>query len=310
MDPSKHQSQVFLNKENINIPIATKHQQARQLPSTPPSKKPRNVSLAGKPKKLDILKDGFKTPTKNNTSSRGLSANLKRVPLGNKDGNSNGPTLGLKRTSSSLKDSSNHSSGLDALISKNHFDTAKNNSKKLHTPSTVRSSTRRQYPPGAPLALNQKLKVLKDEDFATQIQPTVVVVNRFQDDDEIEFGPGVKVPPMLDTPTYYDPLTEEELRAFERVGTDPRLINLSDTSEEHADLDEEFELDLNYSDDDTDVLQSSKLAHKHDTLPNYMKPTAGSIAKSMKLADDQSNKLDEDCYDGLSVDELNNLIDF
>lgn len=307
MDPSyHHQSQVFLNKENINIPIATKHQQSRRNPTTPTSTKTINLNAdINKPKKLNILKDGFKTPTKN-TATRDLSANLRRVPLGGKDGNSS-TYLNIKKAPVGER----HILGLGSLQSVTDLASNKRTSKRFHTPS-VKSSTRSGGIPGAPLALNHKLKVLRDEDF--KFESVNKVVNRFEEDDDIEFGPGIKEPPMLDVPDYYEPLTEEDLKSFEKIGTNPRLFDLSnnandDDLSEEINYEEEFELHFSDLDDDETTIGKTNVEDNNDNTPNYMKQTFVSSAKITKKSTDVKD-VQSDFYDGLSIDDLNGLLEF
>lgn len=221
------------------------------------------------PKKIPVLKDGFKTPNKNIEQK-----SQKRVPLGGKDKNANINHNPSKISAGSLVD---HSKGLTSSAAKRRI------RRLRQTPLSNRPASK-------------KLNVLRDEPVETELNPSVEPINF---DDEIEYVPE-REPELPYIPLNYEPFTEEELNSY-KTASNPRTFDCRDeiiplTEEE---VYEEFPISFDESDKESDTHSTSSVEKRH---PHFMEPTFVSSAKS-------KNKKVDVYDDGLSNAELQRIID-
>ncbi len=256
----------FANKENAT-------HISRGAPKTPLNSKSiifkNNNNNNNNPKKIPVLKDGFKTPN-NNVEQR----NQKRIPLGGKDKNAHNNSL--KISAGSLNDHSSKG-GLTSSAAKRRI-------RRLRTPLSNMPATK-------------KLNVLRDDE-ATEVEPPKTF-DPIDFDDEIEYVPE-KEPPLPYVPLNYEPFTQEELDNLKN-NTNPRLFDCRDeiTPLTEEEIYEEYPISFDESDNDSDT--HSIISEK--SIPHYMEPTFVSSARA------RANKKVEVYDEGLSIAELQRIID-
>lgn len=260
--PSNSKSIIFKNNNNNNNNNNNSH----------------NNSNNSIPKKIPVLKDGFKTP-----NNKVEQKNAKRIPLGGKDKNSNNVHNAhnpLIISAGSLNDNHHqiHAKGLTSSASKRRI-------RRLRTPLSN-------------MPASKKLNVLRDEPAKSE---NMRVIDPVEFDDEIEYVPE-KEPELPYLPLNYEPFTEEELNTLKNY-SNPRTFDCSDevTPLTQEEILEEYPISFDdLSDNGSDSHSVTSVEKK--TNPHFMEPTFVSNARFR-------NKKVEVYDDGLTSAELQRMID-
>ncbi|KAH3672792.1 hypothetical protein WICMUC_004014 [Wickerhamomyces mucosus] len=274
MENLQNRSSSLSNKENSFIA-------PKPVPKTPLGSKTFTFkNNNNQPKKFNILNDEFKTPNNNSKINNNI---IKRVPLGNKDGNvsQHSNKLGFHKQQ--------QPNPLSASASKKRI-------RRLRTPLGMKISSK---------PLNRKLNVLRDD----PIDETPISNRKdfLDSDDDIEHIPE-KQPELSHIPAYYEPFTEEDFQIFRNIGSNPRLVDRSgEESSDEFDIYDELPIILDDLEDENDILRDEKDGNTAKSFPHFMSPTVVSTAKMKNI---QEKNLSAEVFDeGLTTSELSSLIE-